>query len=330
MRDRWRPIARNKAADVAGRPLWARRRAREPTGILPIGNRMTTPPPLIQLRPRWAADASVAQRKLLALRALLRELGALVIGYSGGVDSAFLARVACEELGENALAVVALSASYAAREKNDALALAEKIGIRLCAVETDELANPEYAANPTNRCYFCKDELFTHLRRVADERGIAHIAYGAIADDRGDHRPGARAAQEWRARAPLQEVDLWKTEIRLLSKQLGLPTWDKPSLACLSSRIPYGTPVTAALLARLDQAEAFLHDLGLRQVRVRHHDTIARIEIPREEFAAILEPGVADQIVARLKELGYTFVSLDLAGYKTGSLNAVLPPSDAT
>ncbi len=284
---------------------------------------MTTP--LLQLRPARRADADEAERKLDALRVYLRELGGIVIGYSGGVDSAFLAKVAQEELGERAIAMVALSESYPEREREAAVALATSIGIRLHTVSTRELDNPEYAANPTNRCYYCKDELFTHLRRVADELGITHIAYGAIADDLGDHRPGAQAAKEWGACAPLQEVMLWKAEIRLLSKKLNLPTWDKPSLACLSSRIPYGTPVTAELLHRLDKGEAFLHDQGLRQVRVRHHDTIARIEVDREEFPRILEPGVADAIVARFKELGYTYVSLDLAGYRSGSMNAALP-----
>lgn len=268
------------------------------------------------------ADAAEAERKLGELRALLRDLGGVVIGYSGGVDSAFLAKVAQEELGERAVAVVALSESYAARERESALELAQRIGIDLRAVRTNELANENYAANPTNRCYYCKEELFVHLKQVSEETGIPHIAYGAIADDLGDHRPGAKAANEYGARAPLQEVMLWKSEIRLLSRGLGLPTWDKPSLACLSSRIPYGTPVTAELLARLDRCEEFLHDLGFRQVRVRHHDRIARIEIEREEFGRVLETDVADRIVARFRELGYTYVSLDLAGYRTGSMNA--------
>lgn len=282
---------------------------------------MTTQP-LLQLRA--AADETEARRKLDALRALLREMGEIVLGYSGGVDSAFLAKVAQEEIGERAIAVVALSESYAAREKDAALELAERIGIRLHTVRTHELENEAYAANPTNRCYYCKEELFTHLQRVAAETGIRWIAYGAIADDLGDHRPGAAAANEYGARAPLQEVMLWKSEIRLLSKEMGLPTWDKPSLACLSSRFPYGTRITAELLQRLDRCEEFLHDLGFRQVRVRHHDTIARIEIDRAEFARVLEADLADRIVARFQELGYTYVALDLAGYKSGSMNANL------
>jgi pyridinium-3,5-biscarboxylic acid mononucleotide sulfurtransferase len=280
---------------------------------------------LLQLRPLVTPQTHEdAVRKLTELRALLRTMNGIVLGYSGGVDSAFLAKIAQEELGERAVAVVALSESYAARERDAALQLAEQIGIRLRTVETRELDNPNYAANPTNRCYYCKEELFRHLRRVADEIGIPHIAYGAIADDLGDHRPGATAANEYGARAPLQEVGLWKDEIRLLSRRLGLPTWDKPSLACLSSRIPYGTPVTPELLLRLDMAEAFLHDCGFRQVRVRHHETIARIEIEPAEFSKIAVGETAVRIVDKFKELGYTYVTLDLAGYRTGSMNAHL------
>lgn len=281
---------------------------------------------LLQLQPARRTDENEAERKLTALRALLRAMGGIVLGYSGGVDSAFLAKVAQEELGDRAVAVVALSESYAERERDAALELAERIGIRLRAVRTDELANANYAANPSNRCYYCKEELFVHLKAVSEETGIPQIAYGAIADDLGDHRPGATAASEYGARAPLQEVMLWKSEIRLLSRKMGLPTWDKPSLACLSSRIPYGTPVTAELLRRLDRCEEFLHDLGFRQVRVRHHDAIARIEIERAEFARVLEGDVSERIVSRFRELGYTYVSLDLAGYRSGSMNAHLLP----
>jgi uncharacterized protein len=186
------------------------------------------------------------------------------------------------------------------------------------------MKNPDYRANPANRCYFCKDELFRHLRRVADDEGLPHIAYGAIADDLSDHRPGAVAAGEWNARAPLQEVGLWKAEIRLLSRDLNLPTWDKPSLACLSSRIPYGTEVTGELLRRLDKCEALLHDLGFKQVRVRHHDTIARIEVEPGDFARMVEHEVSQTITARFIEWGYTYVALDLRGYRSGSMNANL------
>lgn len=263
--------------------------------------------------------------KYKSLRETIRALGSVVIGFSGGADSALLARVAHDELGERAIAVIALSESYAKREMRDALALAEAIGIPVLTVEAHELDNEDYASNPTNRCYFCKAELFTHLSQVARERGIPWIAYGANHDDLGDYRPGHQAAKEFAARAPLLEVGMTKAEIRHLSRALGLPTWDKPAMACLSSRFPYGTRITAELLARLDAAEDFLrHDLAFRQVRVRHHDTIARLEVGADEMERLLQPELRGQISDRLKELGYTYVAVELTGYKSGSLNATL------
>lgn len=265
------------------------------------------------------------EQKYQKLRETIRAMGAVVIGFSGGADSALLTRVAYEELRENAVAVIALSESYPKREQEEALALAAQIGVPVLTVQARELENEDYAANPTNRCYFCKAELFTHLAQVARERGISWIAYGANHDDLGDYRPGHQAAQEFAARAPLLEVGLTKAEIRHLSKTLDLPTWDKPALACLSSRFPYGTRITAELLARLDAAEDFLrHDLEFRQVRVRHHDAIARLEVGGDEMDRLLEPTLRQQISDRLKELGYTFVAVELSGYKSGSLNAAL------
>jgi len=271
------------------------------------------------------APQPTLEEKYASLRETLRALGGVVIGFSGGADSALLAKVAHDELGERALAVIALSESYPKRERDDALALAAAIGVPVLTVEARELEDENYASNPTNRCYYCKAELFTHLSRVAGERGIHWIAYGANHDDLGDYRPGQEAAREFGARAPLLEVGMTKAEIRHLSKALGLATWEKPALACLSSRFPYGTRITAELLARLDAAEDFLrHDLGFRQVRVRHHDAIARLEVDPEEMNRLLDPALRGQISERLKALGYTYVAVELGGYKSGSLNAAL------
>lgn len=270
-------------------------------------------------------ETQTLEEKYKALRESLQSLGAVVIGFSGGADSALLAKVAHDVLGDRALAVIALSESYPKRERDDALALAAAIGVPVLTVEARELEDENYASNPTNRCYYCKAELFTHLARVAEERGIHWIAYGANHDDLGDYRPGQTAAQEFGARAPLLEVGMTKAEIRHLSKALGLATWDKPALACLSSRFPYGTRITAELLARLDAAEDFLrYDLGFRQVRVRHHDSIARLEVDPAEMNRLLDPNLRGQISEHLKALGYTYVAVELGGYKSGSLNAGL------
>jgi len=287
-------------------------------------------PPFAQFLPvnqDTAAPAVPIEHKYDALRRVLREMGAVVIGFSGGADSALLTRVAHDELGANAVAVIALSESYARRERDEALALAAEIGVPVLTVEARELDNEAYASNPTNRCYYCKTELFTHLARVAKGRGIQWVAYGANHDDLGDYRPGQQAAKEYGARAPLLEVGLTKAEIRHLSRQLGLRTWDKPAMACLSSRFPYGTRITSELLERLDAAEDYLrHTLGFRQVRVRHHDTIARLELGVEEMERLLQPVLREEISAKLKSLGYTYVAVELGGYKSGSLNAGIQP----
>lgn len=270
------------------------------------------------------------EQKYDALRALLRELGSVVIGFSGGADSALLTKVAHDELGDKALAVIALSESYARRERDEALALAAQIGVPVLTVDARELDNENYASNPANRCYYCKTELFTHLEKVARAQNIPWIAYGANHDDLGDYRPGQQAAQEFGVRAPLLEVGMTKAEIRHISKQLGLATWDKPAMACLSSRFPYGTRITAELLERLDAAEDYLrHDLQFRQIRVRHHDTIARLEVDTGEMSRLLDPMLREQISARLKALGYTYVAVELGGYKSGSLNATLAADGA-
>jgi uncharacterized protein len=251
----------------------------------------------------------------------------IIVAYSGGVDSAYLAWAATRVLGDRALCVTADSPSYPDRHRALALRIAGEFGFAHEVIHTDEMARPEYRANPANRCYYCKQELYTHLSALARERGIPVIADGSNADDRGDYRPGRQAAREFGVVSPLDDVGLTKEEIRMLSRRAGLPAWDEPASACLSSRIPYFSEVTEAKLRMIEQAEAVLRDQGFRVCRVRHHgdkDPIARLEIGRDEMARALEPDVAEAIDQALRALGYRHVTLDLRGYRLGSLNDAL------
>jgi uncharacterized protein len=248
----------------------------------------------------------------------------VIVAFSGGADSAYLAYIARTVLGHRALAVTAESASYSEIHRALARRVASEFELAHEVIHTQELERPEYRANPANRCYYCKDELYHHLTELARIRGFAAVVDGNNADDRGDYRPGRQAAREHGVRSPLDEVDLSKDEIRLLSRDVGLPTWDVPASACLSSRIPYGEEVTEQKLRVIERAEDVLRDLGFRVFRVRHHDTVARLEIARDEMSRALEPALRDRLVRELKEIGYQHVAIDLQGYRLGSLNDAL------
>ncbi len=269
-----------------------------------------------------------AAAKEKSLRALLRATGGVVVAFSGGVDSSYVAYVATDELSERALCVTGESPSLAESQRSEAATLAERFGFRHEFIRTDEVEDARYQANAADRCYFCKSELYAKLSPLAAARGLATVVDGSTTDDLGDYRPGRAATVERGVRSPLVEVGMSKREVRELSHRAGLPTWDKPASPCLSSRIAYGTPVTIERLRTIDSGEEIMRAMGFREFRVRHHDKIVRLEIAREEFDRVLNAEVVDELAQRFRALGFRYVTLDLHGYRTGAMNEVLNNSD--
>jgi uncharacterized protein len=269
-------------------------------------------------------DQSV-EEKFARLKGIFRSMGTAVVAYSGGVDSTLLLRVAKESLGEeHVIAVTALSPLFPERELAGAKRMAQEMGVKHILIESNELEIAGFSKNPSNRCYFCKKELFEKMQDLAQKEAISFVVEGSTLDDEKDHRPGRRAIQELGIRSPLQEARFSKQDVRELSRALGLPTWDKPSFACLASRFPYGEEITPEVLRMVDEAENFLFSLGFKQVRVRHYQRLARIEVFPEEMSRLMNGSLREKVVNRLKEIGYRYVTLDLQGFRSGSMNEVL------
>jgi pyridinium-3,5-biscarboxylic acid mononucleotide sulfurtransferase len=269
-----------------------------------------------------AVDAIAKEERL---RKIFRKLDSVIVAYSGGVDSSYVAYIANEELGPRALCVTGESASLAAYQREEIDRAVERFGFRHEIIETEELENPGYRANNSDRCFFCKDELYTKLESLAQARGIQNIVDGSTVDDLDDYRPGRKAAQQHAVRSPLIEAGMNKSEVRELSRRVSLPTWDKPASPCLSSRIAYGTTVTIERLSKVDRGEEILREFGFREFRVRHHDKLVRLEIAPAEMDRILHKDLLEELARRFRELGFTYVTLDLQGFRSGSMNESLP-----
>jgi uncharacterized protein len=272
-------------------------------------------------------DYTELDQKERTLRQYLESLGSVMVAFSGGVDSAYVAYVAAQVLGDRALAVTAMSPSYPAAHKEDALRFVQQFGLRHLFINTEEMSDPHYRRNPANRCYYCKSELYSKLAPLARERGFAAICDGVNVDDLGDFRPGRQAAKEAGVLSPLVECGITKAEVRELSRRAGLPTWDKPASACLSSRIPYGMEVTVEKLKIIEQGEEVLRELGFRIFRVRHHGDIVRLEFGQDELPRAMTVEMAERLTREFKALGFKYVTLDLEGYRTGALNEALKPT---
>jgi uncharacterized protein len=268
------------------------------------------------------------ENKFEKLKGILRDLGSVAIAYSGGVDSTFLLKVAHDVLGDKVVAVTAKSSTYPEREFNEAKKYIEQFGAKHIVIVSEELEIEGFAKNPVNRCYFCKKELFTKVGQVAKENGLNYVLDGSNFDDTGDYRPGMKAARELGVVSPLKEAELTKNDIRELSKRLNIPTWNKPSFACLSSRFPYGNEITVGKLSQVEKAEQYLMDMGFRQLRVRHHGDIARIEVAPQDREKFFSLEIMDKIGQEFKKFGFKYVTLDMLGYRTGSMNEVLSEKD--